>query len=427
MRAEAAFKDWLRQLVKGTEERRAFEAGQIDAVMDPASGTAILLPEAQAALQGSSRLLLGALDALPGEICVIDAAGTVVMANRAWRAFVAARPGAGFGVREGGNFLSACENVDAPERVHADAVAAGLRDVLAGGHQLVSCDYLDHSSDEDCALTLNIARIAQDGAVYAVVTRENVEHKRAGAVRSYGRADASGVAAVGCALTPNRLLAALPAREYERLLSGLEPVRLTYGDVLYEPGKPMRHVYFPNDCVVSLLTVVDGHRALEVGLVGREGMVGSPLALGITASSVRTLVQGTGTAVRMKSARFLKEFRRSPALQRAVLRFTDALMLQAAQTAACNRFHMVEARLARWLLMTRERAGSGVLRLTHEFLADMLGVRRVSVTSAAGALQRRRLIRYQRGVITIVDQQGLEAAACSCYRRVRMRRLEATM
>jgi len=428
LQAEAAFKHWVRQLVKGAAELRAFEAGQIDAVMDPATGTAILLPEAQTALQGSSRLLLSALDALPGEVCVIDAAGTVVVTNRAWRAFVAARAGAGLGVREGANFLSACGDVRAPERVHADAVAAGLRDVLAGGRQLFRCDYVCHSPDGDCAFTLSIAGIARDGAVYAVVTRENVsEHKRAGAVRSYGRANASRVAAVARARSPNRLLAALPAREYKRLLSGLETVKLTYGEVLHEPGERMRHVYFPSDCLVSLLTVVEGHQALEVGLVGREGMVGSRLALGITASSIRALVQGTGTAVRMTSARFLKEFRRIPALRRALFHFTDALMLQVTQTAACNRFHVVEARLARWLLMTRERLPSGEFHLTHEFLADMLGVRRVGVTSAAGALQRRKLIRYQRGIITILDQQGLEDAACSCYRHLRVMGLEAAI
>ena len=428
LRAEAAFNDWVRRLVKGAAELRAFDAGELDAVMDPATGTAILLPEAQTALQGSSRLLLSALDALPGEVCVIDAAGTVVVTNRAWRAFVAARAGAGLGVREGANFLSACGDVRAPERVHADAVAAGLRDVLAGGRQLFRCDYVCHSPDGDCAFTLSIAGIARDGAVYAVVTRENVsEHKRAGAVRSYGRANASRVAAVARARSPNRLLAALPAREYKRLLSGLETVKLTYGEVLHEPGERMRHVYFPSDCLVSLLTVVEGHQALEVGLVGREGMVGSRLALGITASSIRALVQGTGTAVRMTSARFLKELRRIPALRRALFHFTDALMLQVTQTAACNRFHVVEARLARWLLMTRERLPSGEFHLTHEFLADMLGVRRVGVTSAAGALQRRKLIRYQRGIITILDQQGLEDAACSCYRHLRVMGLEAAI
>jgi CRP-like cAMP-binding protein/PAS domain-containing protein len=428
LQAEAAFKDWVRRLVKGAAELRAFEAGQIDAVMDPATGTAILLPEAQAALQGSSRLVLSALDALPGEVCVLDAAGTVVMTNSAWRAFVATRAGAGLGVREGANFLGACRDAGPAERLHADAVAAGLRDVLAGARKLFRCDYVCHSPGGDCAFTLSIAGIARDGAVHAIVTRENVsERTRAGAARSSGRAKASRIAAVARAGTPNRLLAGLPAREYERLLSGLEPIKLTYGEVLHEPGEQLRHVYFPSDCLVSLLTVVEGHRALEVGLVGREGMVGTRLVLGITTSSVRALVQGTGTAVRMTSARFLKEFRRSPALQRALFQFTDALMLQITQTAACNRFHVVEARLARWLLMTRERLPSGEFRLTHEFLADMLGVRRAGVSSAASTLQRRKLIRYQRGVITIIDQQGLEAAACSCYRDVRVRGLEAAI
>jgi CRP-like cAMP-binding protein/PAS domain-containing protein len=424
--AEAVFKDWVRRLVKGAAELQAFEAGQIDAVMDPATGNAILLPEAQAALQGSSSLVLSALDALPDEVCVLDATGTVVLTNRAWRAFVAARAGAGLGVREGANFLRACRDAGASERMHAEAVAAGLREVLAGGRKLFRCNYVCRSPGGRCTFTLTIAGIAQDGVVHAVVTRENVsERKRVRAARGPGRAQASRIAAVARAGTPNRLLAGLPAKEYERLLPGLEPVKLTYGEVLYEPGEQMRHVYFPSDCLVSLLTVVDGHRALEVGLVGREGMLGARLALGITVSSVRALVQGTGTAVRMTSARFLQEFRRNPALQRALFRFTDALMLQVTQTAACNRFHTVEARLARWLLMTRERLLSSEFHLTQAFLADMLGVRRAGVTAAASALQRRKLIRYRRGTITILDQQGLEFAACSCYRRVQVMRPEA--
>ncbi len=155
-------------------------------------------------------------------------------------------------------------------------------------------------------------------------------------------------------------------------------------------------------------------------------MVGSRLALGIVTASVRALVQGTGTAVRIKSVRFLRELHRSPALQRALLRFTDTLMIQVTQSAACNRFHRVEARLARWLLMTRERLLSSEFRLTQEFLADMLGVRRAGVTVAASALQRRKLIRYRRGTITILDQQGLEAASCSCYQQVKVTGLEAT-
>jgi CRP-like cAMP-binding protein len=181
----------------------------------------------------------------------------------------------------------------------------------------------------------------------------------------------------------------------------------------------MDAVYFPGNSLVSLLTLVEGHRALEVGLVGREGMIGARLALGAATSSVRALVQGTGTAMRMSSARFLKEFGRSPALQRALFKFTDTLMIQISQTAACNRFHIVEARLARWLLMTAERMASPEFHLTHEFLADMLGVRREGVTVAASALQQRGLISYRRGDITIVDTHGLEAASCSCYRYVR--------
>ncbi|MGH8660922.1 MAG: Crp/Fnr family transcriptional regulator, partial [Burkholderiales bacterium] len=198
----------------------------------------------------------------------------------------------------------------------------------------------------------------------------------------------------------NSLLAALPRRDYLRLLAGLEPVALTFGEVLYEPGQPIRHVYFPNDSVVSLLTLVDGRLALEVGLVGREGMVGIPLALGVGVTSVRALVQGAGTAMRMEAARFRRVFPRCAPLQRVLHHYAHVLMAQVTQTAACNRFHVVEARLARWLLMTRDRVRSPQFRLTQEFLAHMLGVRRVGVTNAAGALQRRNLISYRRGNIS---------------------------
>jgi CRP-like cAMP-binding protein len=214
---------------------------------------------------------------------------------------------------------------------------------------------------------------------------------------------------------PNSLLAALPRTSYKKLLSGLVPVTLSFGDVLYEPGQPIRDVYFPGRCLVSLLTVVKGHRALEVGMVGREGMVGVPLALGISVSPVRALVQGAGPALKMKAARFLSELRGSPPLQGAVNGYVYAMMGQISQTAACNRFHMVEARLSRWLLMTRDRMRSGQFRMTHAFLGHMLGVRRVGVTEAASALQRKKLIEYGRGDITILSDRGLEAAACSCY------------
>jgi CRP-like cAMP-binding protein len=217
----------------------------------------------------------------------------------------------------------------------------------------------------------------------------------------------------------NGLLAAMPHKACQRLLAGLEPVTLTYGEVLYEPGEPIRHVYFPNDALVSLLTLADGHLALEVGMVGHEGMVGAPVSLGINVSPVRALVQGSGTAMRMTSTHFRKEFRRCPPLQRALYRYVHALMAQVSQTAACNRFHVVEARLARWLLMTRDRVRKNQFYLTQDFLAHMLGVRRVGVTKAASALQRQKLISYSRGNITILDPNGLEAASCKCYQIVK--------
>jgi len=213
----------------------------------------------------------------------------------------------------------------------------------------------------------------------------------------------------------NSLLAAIPRKEYRRLLAGLEPVTLIFGQVLYEPGETIRHVYFPNKSLVSLLTLADGHLALEVGLIGREGMVGIPLVLGHTVSSVRALVQGTGTAMRMPATQFQKEFRLSVPLQRELYRYIHTLMSQISQTAACNRFHVVEMRLARWLLMTHDRVKSDHFRMTHEFLAHMLGVRRVGVTTAARALQGRKLIAYSRGSIKILNHKGLEAAACECY------------
>jgi CRP-like cAMP-binding protein len=217
----------------------------------------------------------------------------------------------------------------------------------------------------------------------------------------------------------NSLLAAVPRKEYRRLLDVLEPVTFTFGEVLYEPGDAIRHVYFPGICLVSLLTLVDDHLALEVGMVGREGMVGIPLALGVGVSPIRALVQGAGAAMRMKSAPFLKELRQNLHLQHALYRYTHTLMAQVAQTAACNRFHMVEERLARWLLMTRDRVQSNEFQLTQEFLSHMLGVRRVGVTKAAGQLQKRNLIEYSRGNISVVDGQGLEAASCSCYQAAR--------
>jgi CRP-like cAMP-binding protein len=217
----------------------------------------------------------------------------------------------------------------------------------------------------------------------------------------------------------NSLLAALSREDYRSLLAELEPVALTPGEVLYDPGDRMRYVYFVNDGQVSLLIVMADRKALEVGLVGSEGMIGVPLALGTDVSPVRAQVQGPGSALRMKAASFGEALGRCLPLQREVLRYAYAKLMQARQSAACNRFHQVEARLAGWLLLTGDRVGSDHFHLTHEVVADTLGVRRVGVTNAASSLQRRKLISYQRGSIRILDRQGLMAAACECYEIVR--------
>lgn len=225
---------------------------------------------------------------------------------------------------------------------------------------------------------------------------------------------------IGRSSIQNRLLAALPGRDYQRLARHLEPVSLAFGEVLHEPGRRMRHVYFPHDGVVSLLSVVRvPAKAAEVGVVGSEGMVGASAALGIEVSHFRAVVQAAGTASRITTSRMHDETRRHASWYRDLLRFTHALMCQAAQTAACNRFHRVEARLARWLLATRDRVHSNRFQLTQEFLSLMLGVRRVGVTGAAANLQRRKLIAYARGSIQLLDPRGLEAAACECYGAVK--------
>jgi len=218
----------------------------------------------------------------------------------------------------------------------------------------------------------------------------------------------------------NSLLTALPQAEYQHLLAaGLEPVTLKFGEVLHEPGVPIRYVYFPIDCVVSLLMTVTGHHALKVGLVGYEGIVGIPLALGIHSSYRRASVQRAGTAMRMKSALFRKEILHGKALQQILFRFKHALVGQIAQSAVCKQFHSVQARIVSYLLMTRDRARSNEFRLTQEFLADMLGTRRASVSIAASILQKRALIKQSRGAITILDQKGLSAASCECYQIIK--------
>lgn len=217
----------------------------------------------------------------------------------------------------------------------------------------------------------------------------------------------------------NRLLAALPAEEYERLLPHLEPVSFSLGETVYESGERMEHVYFPADSIVSLLyTMLDGATA-EVGLVGREGVVGIALFMGGDTMPNRAVVQGAGTVVRVKAKALQDEFRRGGAFQLLLLKYTQALITQIAQTAVCNRLHPVEKRLCRWLLMTQDRAQSDTLQMTHEFIANMLGIQREAVSVAAHRLQGQGIISYVRGRIKILDRAHLEGCTCECYRVVR--------
>lgn len=220
-------------------------------------------------------------------------------------------------------------------------------------------------------------------------------------------------------ISQNHLLAAIPKNAYLPMLANFEQIEVNYGEEIYVPKGQIRHVYFPLNCLISLLTVVDKNRSLEVGMVGNEGMAGMPLAMGINISAVSALVQGSGMAMRMTAVHFQADFKKNLPLQRAVFRYNHLLMAQISQTAACNRFHETVARLARWLLMTCDRLHIEEFLLKQEFLAHMLGVRRERVTAAAGTLQHQKLIEYSRGNLRILDRAGLEAAACTCYRIVK--------
>ncbi len=222
------------------------------------------------------------------------------------------------------------------------------------------------------------------------------------------------------ALPQNHLLELLPAADRKRFLAQCEAVQVSMGQVLCESGQSLQHAYFPVDGVISLLTQIDQHPSLEVGMVGREGMLGAWVAMGITTSPLQGLVQGSGSSWRIGAVALKAELARSHPLQQLLARYLYVLMAQTNRSAACLRFHMIGPRLARWLLMTQDRAHASDFKVTHEFLALMLGVRRVGITVAASQLQRSGLIHYRRGELSVLDRAGLEAAACTCYAGQRM-------
>jgi len=213
----------------------------------------------------------------------------------------------------------------------------------------------------------------------------------------------------------NTLIAGAPSKERLRFLANCEPVDLVFGDILYEAGRPIEHVYFPLVGFISLVATLDGRQPLEMGLIGNEGMLGVTLTLGVKTAPMRAVVQGEGTALRMTAVQLIRQLRDSPTMLRALDRYLYVLMAQLTQSSACTRFHEIEPRLARWLLMTHDRAHADHFHLTHEFLAGMLGVRRSGVSVAAAELQLRKIIRYSRGRISILNRKGLEAASCLCY------------
>lgn len=218
----------------------------------------------------------------------------------------------------------------------------------------------------------------------------------------------------------NRLLAALPAEDYERLLPDLKPVTFPLGEVIYESQGHMESVYFPTTSHVSLLyTMIDGSTA-EVGLVGNEGLVGIALFMGGDTTPNRAIVQGAGEAFMMKVSAMQEEFRKGGAFQISLLRYTQALITQISQTAVCNRLHTTEQRLCRWLLMTRDRTKSDELQMTHEFISNMLGIQREAVSIAAHRLQDKGGFSYRRGRIRILDRQILEEGSCECYQVVKI-------
>jgi CRP-like cAMP-binding protein len=215
--------------------------------------------------------------------------------------------------------------------------------------------------------------------------------------------------------TQNYLLAAMPAAEFERLSPHLELVEMRLGEVVYESGERLKHVYFPTTCIVSLLYVLENGASAEIAVVGNEGILGISLFMGGETTPSRAVVQSAGFGYRLPAPLLKQEFNRAGPVLRLLLRYTQALITQMTQTAVCNRHHSVEQQLCRWLLLSIDRLSSNSLNMTQELIANMLGVRREGVTAAAGKLQRAKLIRYNRGHIDVLDRPGLEEAVCECY------------
>ncbi len=217
----------------------------------------------------------------------------------------------------------------------------------------------------------------------------------------------------------NQLLAALPAKELQGLRRHLEEVPLVFEEVIYKPNVLITDVYFPNSGIVSLLAGINERSTLEVGMVGKEGMVGLSVFMGVDSSINHAVVQGVGSAMKMKAMTLRRQCNKGGMLPRILKRYSHSLLTQITQAAVCNQFHSIDSRLSRWLLVTHDRMGADEFQLTQEFLSNMLGVRREAVSKAAGDLQKQGLISYQRGRLKVLDRQGLEAASCTCYGIIR--------
>jgi CRP-like cAMP-binding protein len=216
-------------------------------------------------------------------------------------------------------------------------------------------------------------------------------------------------------LTQNKLLDGLPNNLRNHLVKACELVNFDFGNTLCEADRPFEYAYFPVTGFISLVAQVKAHKPLEMNIIGNEGMLGATLSLGISKAPLRAVVQGSGSALRISAKDLLHQLSIAPILMHRLNHYVYVLLAQLAQSAACIHFHEIEPRLARWLLMTQDRTESNQLHLTQEFLADMLGVRRSSITIAAGALQTRKIIHYSRGEIIILDRSGLEKSTCECY------------